>query len=90
MYFIIFVVIVIVAVFGFYQTTVGDRNRITEKISSIGGTLINYEKRGIFSGSPFKIIGRGVRVYKVSYEINGEQKIGWVKIGGLFGPDWKL
>lgn len=64
---------------------------IESQIESIGGRLIGYEKRSIFSGiGPFTVVGKGRMVYKIDYEVNGVIKEGWVRFGGIMGPDWRL
>lgn len=63
--------------------------KITEQIESIGGTVINIEKK-FFSIGPFMVVGKGRTVYRIEYKIGNDIKEGWVRFGGLFGPDWRL
>jgi hypothetical protein len=65
--------------------------KINEKIESIGGKVINIERRNFFSGSgPFRAVGKGRVVYRVEYTSDSGTKEGWVCFGGFFGPDWRL
>lgn len=67
------------------------KDSIANKIDSIGGHLISYEKRGFFSGiGPFTIVGKGRMIYRIEYEVDDIKKEGWVRFGGLFGPDWRI
>ena len=67
------------------------REKIAEEISFIGGSVINVERRNLFTGrGPFVIVGKGNTIYKIEYVIDGIMKEGWVKFGGFFGADWRL
>lgn len=67
------------------------KDSIENKINFIGGRLINYEQRGFFSEiGPFTIVGKGRIIYRIEYEVDGIKKEGWVRFGGLFGPDWRM
>lgn len=67
------------------------KRKIEEKIVSMGGEIIHIERRNFFTGTgPFMITGKGSAVYRIEYLIGGSKKEGWVKFGGLFGPNWKL
>lgn len=63
--------------------------KINEQIESMGGTVINIEKK-YFSTGPFMVVGKGRTVYRIEYRIGNDTKEGWVRFGGLFGPDWRL
>lgn len=63
--------------------------KITEQIESMGGTVINIEKK-LFSTGPFMVVGKGRTVYRIEYRVGNNVKEGWVRFGGLFGPDWSL
>lgn len=65
------------------------KDKINEYIDSIGGTVINIERRTFRTG-PFFMVGKGRTVYRIEYTIDGETKEGWVKFGGWGGPDWRL
>ena len=87
-----FVIIVIVLVFVIYAIrTDSHQKSIENKVKSFGGTLIGYERRSVFSGiGPFHIVGEGRMVYRIEYELGGEKKEGWVRFGGIMGPDWRF
>jgi hypothetical protein len=36
------------------------------------------------------VVGKGKTVYRIEYTIGNNTKEGWVRFGGLFGPDWRL
>lgn len=64
---------------------------IREKVESMGGTVISIERRNFFTGlGPFMIVGRGRSVYRFRYSVNKHEEEGWVRFGGLLGPDWRL
>jgi hypothetical protein len=64
--------------------------KIMEQINSIGGEVTSIERK-TFSGGPFFIVGRrGRTIYRIEYRKDNKIREGWVKFGGLFGPDWKL
>ncbi|MBF8984507.1 hypothetical protein IZY60_13255 [Lutibacter sp. B2] len=67
------------------------KDSIASRIDSFGGRLISYERCGLFTSiGPFKFVGKGKTVYKIEYEVDGIKKVGWVRFGGIFGPDWKM
>ncbi|MDP4181429.1 MAG: hypothetical protein Q8942_10090 [Bacillota bacterium] len=79
-----------IIVFSIFQMENRER-QITEKIQSIGGTVISIERRNFFSGiGPFLVVGRGRVVYRIEYRLDDRAIEGWVRFGGLFGPDWRL
>jgi hypothetical protein len=63
--------------------------RINEQIEGMGGRVISIEKK-IFSTGPFMVVGKGRTVYRIEYRVNDAIREGWVRFGGLFGPDWRL
>jgi hypothetical protein len=63
--------------------------KITEQIESMGGTVINIEKK-LFSTGPFMVVGKGRTVYRIEYRVGNDDREGWVRFGGLLGPDWRL
>lgn len=65
------------------------KERITEKIHSMGGQVIRLERKSVFTG-PFVGVRRGRTVYRIEYRKDGEYKEGWVKFGDLSGPEWRL
>lgn len=65
--------------------------KIGDYIRSIGGEVINIERRSFFTGlGPFMVVGKGRKVYRIEYKLGNEIKEGWVRFGGILGPDWKL
>lgn len=66
--------------------------KINTYVKSIDGTMINFETGGFLKGGlgPFMVVGKGRVVYCIEYEVNGEKKEGWVRFGGLGGPDWRF
>ncbi len=63
--------------------------KITEQIESMGGRVISIEKKH-FSIGPFMVVGKGRTVYRIEYRIGDDDREGWVRFGGLLGPDWRL
>lgn len=63
--------------------------RINEQIEGMGGRVIIIEKK-LFSTGPFMVVGKGRTVYRIEYKVNDSIREGWVRFGGLFGPDWRL
>jgi hypothetical protein len=80
--------IVLIVVIAVLQNASHDR-RINEQIERIGGRVISIEKK-LFSTGPFMVVGKGRTVYRIEYRINDSLREGWVRFGGLFGPDWRL
>ena len=65
--------------------------RIESEVNSRGGSLIDYKRCNIFTGiGPFIVVGKGRTVYRIEYEVNGNRKVGWVRFGGIIGPDWRF
>lgn len=89
---IIFIVLVAVVIITVIFLTQGMREtKINEKIESMGGKVICIERRNFFTGlGPFMVVGKGRSVYRIEYEIHNQTKEGWVRFGGLLGPDWRL
>lgn len=83
---IIILFIIIVVPFSILQRE-NHESRIQTEVESIGGEVLSIEKRTLSTG-PFFIVGR--TVYRIEYKLNGELKEGWVRFGGLMGPDWRL
>jgi len=85
------IVIMLVAVAIHYARIGSHKTTIEEKVASLGGTLISYERRNFFSGTgPFMTVGRGRMVYRIEYTVCGRTKEGWVRFGGLMGANWKM
>jgi len=84
------IILVIIIAIGFYLFRInGHDQAIREKVNSLGGNVINIERRTFRTG-PFILPGKGKIVYRVEYRLDGIVKEGWVKFGGLLGPDWRL
>jgi hypothetical protein len=80
--------IILAIVISFVQGESHER-KITEQIESMNGKVISIEKK-LFSTGPFMVVGKGRTVYRMEYRIGNNAKEGWVRFGGLFGPDWRL
>lgn len=79
-----------IVIFMFVQAS-GREGRIEEEIRSMGGQVISIERRNFFTGlGPFMVVGKGRVVYRIEYRVGNEVKEGWVRFGGLFGPDWRF
>lgn len=86
-----FIIIFIICICLYIVSLKGQESKIYNKIESIGGKVISIERRNFLTGlGPFMVVGKGRTVYMIEYEIEGEMKEGWVRFGGLFGPDWRL
>ena len=85
----VIIIFVVLAIGMYFIQTANHESRIQAQIESMGGKIISIERR-TFSTGPFILAGKGTAIYKVEYRIHGEFKEGWVKFGGLFGPDWRL
>ena len=84
------IMIFMIIVIGLYFLKVSvHKERIKEKVNFLGGNVINIEKRTFRTG-PFILIGKGKMVYRIEYRVGDIEKEGWVKFGGLLGPDWRL
>jgi len=88
MQFIIIILLVIVVRLTFIERE-NHEERINEYLSSMGGKVLTTERKSFLTG-PFLVVGKGRRVYRFEYKIGNEIKEGWVKFGGLMGPDWRL
>lgn len=89
----LFVIIFIgIAMAMYFVRSESHSEKINAYVESIGGRLIDYETGGMFKGGlgPFMVVGKGRTVYCVHYEVDGEKKEGWVRFGGLGGPDWRF
>lgn len=66
--------------------------KIGAYVESLGGILIEFDTAGLFKGGlgPFMVVGKGRVVYHVIYKINNEKREGWVRFGGIGGPDWRF
>lgn len=65
------------------------KQKIREKVHSIGGEVISIKREFFFKG-PFLVVRRGRTMYKFQYSKDNIIKIGWVLFGDLSGPHWKL
>jgi hypothetical protein len=87
----IFIILVFIgiAISIYFIQKVNHEAKINEQIRSIGGSVISFESR-TFNTGPFLFVGKGRTVYRIEYQVGDEIKEGWVRFGGLFGPDWRL
>jgi hypothetical protein len=87
----IFVVIIFIILAVAMSVLQGESHerKIKEQIESMGGKVISIEKK-LFSIGPFMVVGKGRTVYRIEYSIDNRIIEGWVRFGGLFGPDWRL
>jgi hypothetical protein len=46
-------------------------------------------EKKLFSTGAFMVVGKGRTVYRIEYRIGDDGREGWVRFGGLFGPDWR-
>lgn len=87
----IFIILAIFLLVVFVMQSTGREDKIEEMIRSIGGEVVNVERRNFFTGiGPFMVVGKGRTVYRIEYRVEGELKEGWVRFGGMLGPDWRL
>jgi hypothetical protein len=85
------VVFMIIAIMIYFARIESHQDSIEGKIDFLGGRLISYERRNFFTGiGPFVVVGKGRMVYRIEYEVNGIKKEGWVRFGGMLGPDWRM
>jgi hypothetical protein len=85
----IIILVLVFAVCCYFIQLENHNNKIRDYIESIGGEVINIERR-TFSTGPFILVGRGRTVYRIEYRTGNETREGWVRFGGFFGPDWRL
>ena len=91
MQFLIVLILIPVIVYLFLARTQYLEKSIYEKIEAHGGKVISIERRNFFTGiGPFHVVGKKRVVYRIVYEKNGVEKEGWVRFGGIMGPDWRL
>jgi hypothetical protein len=88
---VIIIIFAVVALGVFFMRQAGYEDKIYKEIESMGGTVISIEKRNFFTGiGPFMVVGKGRTVYRIDYQAGDAVKEGWVRFGGLLGPDWRL
>ena len=64
---------------------------IQDRVQSMGGRYLSHDREwGLIGAGPYKLVGKGQTVYRITYELEGTTKEGWVKFGGLMGPDWRM
>jgi len=85
------IVFVVFGIVMFIAIGSGRENKIQEKVREMGGEVITIERRNFFTGiGPFMVVGKGRVIYRFEYRIGSQVMEGWVRFGGLFGPDWRL
>jgi len=63
---------------------------INKRVSDVNGQVISVDEKSLyFSDNPFHWNGKGDRVYKFEYKVNGEIKTGWLRTR-YFSEDWIL
>lgn len=65
------------------------KNAIKGQVDLLGGTVITIEKK-LFDNGPFPFKGKGRTIYRFEYKVDDRVNVGWVKFGGIFGPDWRM
>lgn len=85
----IIIVFAVIAVCFYFIQKSNHESKIHEHIESIGGKVVSIESR-TFSTGPFVLVGKGRTVYRIEYQVGSQIREGWVRFGGLFGPDWRL
>jgi len=86
----LFLLIVGLGILFHFVRSSSHQTSIEEKVKELGGTIKNVEKCSFFNNiGPFCIVGKGKVVYKIEYKVNDAVKEGWVRFGGLLGPDWR-
>lgn len=89
--FLFFIIIIPLVLYLSYVRIQKFEKSIYYEIEAMGGTVISIERRSFFTGiGPFHVVGKNRVIYRILYEINGVVKEGWVRFGGLMGPDWRL
>ena len=89
MSFLFVIVFIILGTTIYFIQKENHERRIHEQVEAIRGKVISIERRSLRTGT-FILVGKGRSVYWVEYEVGGQLREGWVKFGGLFGPDWRL
>lgn len=89
MSFAIFIFFVVIAIGMAFLQHAGHEEKIHEQVEAYGGKVIHIEHK-TFSTGPFMVVGKGRTVYRFEYRVGEETREGWVRFGGLFGPDWRM
>jgi len=91
MIFVILIILIPLLIYLYFVRIQSYENRIYDEIEALGGKVIDIERRNFFTGiGPFHVVGKNRVVFRIVYEINGVEKEGWVRFGGIMGPDWRL
>lgn len=65
------------------------KKRIEQEVKRRGGTIIFIKIcNRLLDETPFPFIRKGQFVYKFEYHSFGENRVGWVRIGGTVGIEW--
>ncbi len=87
----VFILFFLFSIFIFFMQQSGHEDKINRQILALGGRVVSIEKMGFFDGlGPFIVVGKGRTVYRIEYQVGDEVKEGWVRFGGIMGPDWRL
>lgn len=88
---IVIIVFIVIGIILFFIRSESHQTSIESKINSLGGSLNGYERCNIITGlGPFMVVGKGRVIYRIDYEVDGIRKEGWVRFGGITGPDWRM
>ena len=60
---------------------------INDKVHSVNGEVIDIEPKSMLSDTPFILNTKEMRIYKFTYTVKGEEKIGWYR-SKVFDDDW--
>jgi hypothetical protein len=62
---------------------------INDKVHSINGEVLDIQPKTILSDTPFTFNTKEMRIYKFTYVLDGDKKVGWYR-DTVFGDDWIL
>ncbi|HEX9060161.1 MAG TPA: hypothetical protein VF941_08265 [Clostridia bacterium] len=82
---------ILISVFIIFQEIQYDihKSKIHKGIESFGGKIVKIQRKR-FSAGPFLPVGSLICVYRIQYYFRDELKEGWVKLGILSEPEWRL
>ncbi|GAA0179606.1 hypothetical protein SH2C18_24460 [Clostridium sediminicola] len=88
---IVFLFLLIYIVWKIYTTRIKNhKKRIEQEVRRRGGKIIHIKNcTGLLYETPFPFISNRQFVYKFEYDSFGEKRVGWVRIGGMVGIEWR-
>jgi hypothetical protein len=88
---VIVIFIIAIALLFIISSCQDDSNseKINNKVHSIHGEVLDIESKSMLSDTPFTLYTKEMRVYKFTYMLDGEEKVGWYR-SRAFGEDWIL